>query len=60
MGIITILFAKWLIYTPYGQMPIVILLDDSIYLSNENIPLKTPGNRFLTKCLKIAKKVQKI
>lgn len=41
-------------------MPIVILLDDSIYLSNENIPLKTPGNRFLTKCLKIAKKVQKI
>lgn len=41
-------------------MPIVILLDDSIYLSNENIPLKPPGNRFLTKCLKIAKKVQKI
>lgn len=59
MGIITILFAK-MVNTPYGQMPIVILLDDSIYLSNENIPLKTPGNRFLTKCLKIAKKVQKI
>lgn len=40
-------------------MPIVILLDDSIYLSNENILLKTPGNRFLTKCLKIAKKSTK-
>lgn len=40
-------------------MPIVILLDDSIYHSNENIPLKTPENRFLTKCLKIAKKIKK-
>lgn len=41
-------------------MPIVILLDDSIYLSHENISLKPPENRFLTKCLKIAKKVQNI
>lgn len=37
-------------------MPIVILLDDSIYLSNENIPLKTPGNRFMSKNCKKNKK----
>lgn len=38
-------------------MLIVILLDDSIYLSNENIFLKIFGNRFFIKCLKIVKKV---
>lgn len=38
-------------------MLIVILLDDSIYLSYENIFLKFFENRFLIKCLKIVKKV---